>query len=187
MNFVNAFRKALFLDRDGTLIRDAHYLKDPEKVEIIKKIGKSLLKVKSIGYLLFLHTNQSGIARGYYDWSDVHACNERMMRDFGWPINFFTEICIAPESPDETEVYRKPSPKFEFEMISKYGLNESKCWVVGDNWSDSETGLKAGMRGALVRTGKPIDRELEALAKKRKVPIYKDLGEFLESEIIVND
>ena len=110
-----------------------------------------------------------------------------MMRDFGWPINFFTEICIAPESPDETEVYRKPSPKFEFEMISKYGLNESKCWVVGDNWSDSETGLKAGMRGALVRTGKPIDRELEALAKKRKVPIYKDLGEFLESEIIVND
>ena len=75
----------------------------------------------------------------------------------------------------------------EFEMISKYGLNESKCWVVGDKWSDSETGLKAGMRGALVRTGKPIDRELEALAKKRKVPIYKDLREFLESEIIVND
>ena len=82
MNLVNAFRKALFLDREGTLIRDAHYLKDPEKVEIIKKIGKSLLKVKSIGYLLFLHTNQSGIARGYYDLSDVHACNERMMRDF---------------------------------------------------------------------------------------------------------
>lgn len=184
---MNALRKALFLDRDGTLIRDAHYLKDPEKVEIIKGIGKSLLKVKSIGYLLFMHTNQSGIARGYYDWSDVHRCNQRMFEDFCWPVDFFTEICIAPESPDETEVYRKPSPKFEFEMIAKYGLDKSRCWVVGDKWSDSETGLKAGMRGALVQTGKPINGEIEALAKQNKVPICKDLGEFLESEIIVNE
>ena len=61
---MTVLRKALFLDRDGTLIRDVHYLKDPEKVEIIEEIGESLLKVKNHGYLLFLHTNQSGSLEG---------------------------------------------------------------------------------------------------------------------------
>jgi len=69
--------KALFLDRDGTLIRDAHYLKDPEKVEIIQGISEALGRIKQLGYLLFMHTNQSGIARGYYDWNEVHACNQK--------------------------------------------------------------------------------------------------------------
>ena len=114
-----AENKALFLDRDGTLIRDAHYLKDPKKVEIIQGISEALYEARHLGYLLFMHTNQSGIARGYYDWSDVHACNKKMFQDFGWPKDFFTEICIAPEEPTATEGYRKPSPKFEFEMIEK--------------------------------------------------------------------
>ena len=94
-------RKALFLDRDGTLIHDAHYLKDPEKVEIIEGISESIKLVREQGFLLFMHTNQSGIARGYFDSSDVNACNKRMYRIFGWPDDFFSEICIAPESPDE--------------------------------------------------------------------------------------
>ena len=66
------------MDRDGTLIRDAHYLKDPQKLEIIPSAGPALKKAKDAGFLLFLHTNQSGIARGYYDWSDVYACNAKI-------------------------------------------------------------------------------------------------------------
>ena len=176
-------KKALFLDRDGTLIHDAHYLKDPEKVEIIKGIGKSLLKVKSIGYLLFMHTNQSGIARGYYDWSDVHRCNERMFEDFCWPDDFFAEICIAPESPDELGGYRKPSPKFEEEMVEKFNLNSKECWVVGDKWIDPQTALACGMQGALVRTGKPIDKSLEKKAAVHQVGIFDDLAQFVSEEL----
>ena len=70
--------RAVFLDRDGTLIRDVHYLKDPNDVKIINGVGEALRIIKRMGYLIFLHTNQSGVARGYYDWSDVHSCNERM-------------------------------------------------------------------------------------------------------------
>ncbi len=84
-----AKQKALFLDRDGTLIKDALYLKDPELLEIIESAGPALTKAKEVGYLLFLHTNQSGIARGYYDWEDVYACNQRMHEEFGWPTDFF--------------------------------------------------------------------------------------------------
>ena len=177
-------RKALFLDRDGTLIHDAHYLKDPEKVEIIEGISESIKLVREQGFLLFMHTNQSGIARGYFDSSDVNACNKRMHRIFDWPDDFFSEICIAPESPDELGGYRKPSPKFEEEMVEKYNLDSKECWVVGDRWSDPQTGLNAGMNGALVETGKPIDQDLQNVAKDNGVPIYPDIAEFINSEIL---
>jgi D-glycero-D-manno-heptose 1,7-bisphosphate phosphatase len=178
-----AKQKALFLDRDGTLIRDAHYLKDPQELEIIEVAGPALQKARNERFLLFMHTNQSGIARGYYDWPDVYACNAKMHRDFGWADDFFAEVCIAPESPDETEGYRKPSSKFEEEMIKKYDLDPSQCWVIGDKWIDPETALNAGMKGALVRTGKAIDQSLEEKAASHKVKIFKDLAEFVRMEL----
>ena len=179
-----AKQKALFLDRDGTLIKDAHYLKDPDLLEIIESAGPALIKAKQVGYLLFLHTNQSGIARGYYDWDDVYACNQRMHKEFGWPPDFFAEVCIAPESPEEKMIYRKPSSRFEMEMIEKYGLDASSCWVIGDKWIDPQAGLGAGMRGALVRTGKPVVQALEQNAAQKKVSIFTDLAEFVAKELI---
>jgi D-glycero-D-manno-heptose 1,7-bisphosphate phosphatase len=175
--------RALFLDRDGTLIRDAHYLKDPQKLEIIPSAGHALKKAKDAGFLLFLHTNQSGIARGYYDWSDVYACNAKMHREFGWEDDFFTEVCIAPESPDEERVHRKPSSKFEEDMIAKHNLDPAQCWVIGDKWIDPQTALNAGMKGGLVRTGKPIDSALEKKAAENRVKIFDDLNHFISVEL----
>jgi D-glycero-D-manno-heptose 1,7-bisphosphate phosphatase len=178
-----AKQRALFLDRDGTLIRDSHYLKNPQELEIIEVAGPALQLARDAGFLLFMHTNQSGIARGYYDWPDVYACNEKMYRDFGWVDDFFTEVCIAPESPDETEGYRKPSSKFEEEMIKKYDLEPSQCWVIGDKWIDPETAINAGMRGVLVRTGKSIDQSLEEKAAFLKIKIFENLAEFIRIEL----
>ena len=178
-----AKKRALFLDRDGTLIKDAHYLKDPAKLEIIASAGSALQRVKDAKILLFMHTNQSGIARGYYDWSDVHSCNSRMYEEFGWPEDFFCEVCIAPESPEEKEGYRKPSPRFELEMIEKFDLDPSKSWVVGDKWIDPQCGINAGMRGALVKTGKHVDNNTKEKSREAKVPIYPDLPSFVSSEL----
>ena len=175
--------RALFLDRDGTLILDAHYLKDPKELKIIPSAGPALQKAKDAGFLLFLHTNQSGIARGYYDWSDVYACNAKMHQEFGWPDDFFTEVCIAPESPDEVCVCRKPSSKFEEEMIDKHNLDAAQCWVIGDKWIDPQTALNAGMKGGLVRTGKPIDKALEKKSAEQEVKIFDDLDHFISQEL----
>jgi histidinol phosphatase-like enzyme len=109
-----------------------------------------------------------------------------MFQDFGWPKDFFTEICIAPEEPTATDGYRKPSPKFEFEMIDKFDLDPQQCWVVGDKWIDPQTGLNASMRGALVKTGKPITAEWHKQAESEEVPIYKDVAEFAEKEMLLN-
>ena len=63
--------RAVFFDRDGTLIKDVHYLKDPADIKIIDGVSEALNEIKKAGFLMFMHTNQSGIARGYYDWADV--------------------------------------------------------------------------------------------------------------------
>ena len=176
-------KMALFLDRDGTLIEDAHYLKDPEELKIIPSAGPSLHKAKNAGFFLFMHTNQSGIARGYYEWTDVHACNAKMYNEFGWSVDFFVEVCIAPESPQEKGGFRKPSPRFEREMTEKYNLAPSQCWVIGDKWIDPQTALACGMQGALVRTGKPIDQSLEKKAADHQVGIFDDLAQFVSEEL----
>ena len=176
-------KNAIFLDRDGTLIKDAHYLKDPEQIECIDGVKEALSLIKKAGYLIFLHTNQSGISRGYYGLSDVHACNRRMNQLLGLSESFFDQICIAPEVNFSPLGYRKPSPNFEHEMISHHNLQADQCWIVGDKWIDVETGLNSGMRGSLVRTGKPIDKELELKASEKEVPIFSDLLEFVTSEL----
>ena len=177
--------KAVFLDRDGTIIKDVHYLKDPKDIELIDGVGNALHQIKNSGYLLFLHTNQSGISRGYYDWDDVHACNQRMLELLNLKNDFWDGICVAPESPDEKETgYRKPSEKYQLEMISKYGLTPSSSWMVGDKWIDAETGLKAKLNGALVKTGKEIGQEVNKLAQEKNVPICEDLLSFTNTYLI---
>lgn len=173
----------IFLDRDGTLIRDVHYLKDPDLLECIDGVEDALKLIKKAGYLIFLHTNQSGITRGYYEFSHVHACNERMIQQLGLSSDFFSRICIAPEKEFSPDGYRKPSPKFEHEMISIYELQPEQCWMVGDKWIDVETGINSGMQVCLVKTGKLISEELEQKALEKNVPICSDLLEFVNGQL----
>lgn len=146
--------KALFLDRDGTLILDKHYLADPAGVELIPGVPEALREARSKGYHLFLFTNQSGIGRGLYRMDDTVRCNERMLELIGLGREAFTEVCIAPETPDQPQVYRKPSPRFILESIQKHGLDPEQCWMVGDNMADVDAGRNAGIRIAAVCTGK---------------------------------
>ena len=110
-----------------------------------------------------------------------------MLKDFGWPIDFFTEICIAPESPDDEICYRKPSPRFENEMAEKFKLDRSRCWMIGDRWSDAQTGINAGMKVALVKTGKQLSKEIVRKAEEEEVSVFDDISEFVEKEIHKNE
>src|SRR6476646_12164616 len=97
--------KALFLDRDGTLILDKHYLADPAGVELIPGVADALRRARALGYRLFIHTNQSGIARGLHSLDDVLRCNARMEELLALPLPLFTDICIATEGPEDPQVY----------------------------------------------------------------------------------
>lgn len=146
--------RALFLDRDGTLILDKHYLFDPAGVELIPGVPAALHRARELGYHLFLFTNQSGIGRGMYTLEDALRCNARMEELIGLPTPLFTDICIAPEAPEQDSLYRKPSPRFILESIQRHALDPDHCWMVGDREADVQAGRNAGIRTAAVCTGK---------------------------------
>jgi D-glycero-D-manno-heptose 1,7-bisphosphate phosphatase len=149
-----ASQKALFLDRDGTLIIDKDYLADPAGVELFPGVVAALATARAKGYLLFLFTNQSGIGRGYHSLAAAEAVNARMEAMIGLGSPLFVETCIAPEAPGTPSLYRKPSPRFLLEASARHHLDPANAWMVGDKESDIESGLNAGLRVAAVCTGK---------------------------------
>ena len=169
--------KALFLDRDGTLILDKHYLADPGGVELIPGVSEALRHASALGYKLFLFTNQSGVARGLHTLDDVLLCNTRMEELLALPLPLFTDICIATEGPEVTDGYRKPSPRFIRESIARHRLDPAACWMVGDREGDVDAGLNAGIKAAALCTGKYDAAQWAALA--RPVPVFPSLVEFV--------
>jgi D-glycero-D-manno-heptose 1,7-bisphosphate phosphatase len=172
--------KALFIDRDDTLIVDKIYLSDPAGVELLPGVIEGLRRARELGYQLFLFTNQSGIGRGYYTIEDAHRVNERMEELIGLPRPLFVEIGIAPEAPDQPSLYRKPSPLFITEMIAKYKLDPAQCIMVGDRESDIEAGINAKIRCAALGTAKVPIEKWRNLAYPG-VPIYASFAEFAKT------
>ncbi len=169
---------ALFLDRDGTLILDKHYLADPAGVELIPGVAAALRQARALGHRLFIHTNQSGIARGLYTIDAVHRCNERMDELLGLPRPIFDAICIAPEGPEDPAVYRKPNPRFVLETIARYRLDPQRCWMVGDREGDLQTALAARIGAIAVCTGKRDASAWAALALPC-MQVYPSIVEFV--------
>ena len=170
--------KALFLDRDGTLILDKHYLADPAGVELIPGAAAALHRARSLGYALFLFTNQSGIGRGLYTLDQAISVNVRMEEMLGLPRPIFDDICIAPEAPDQPSRYRKPSPHYLLERIAAHGLDPAHCWMVGDRESDIDAGLNARINVAAVCTGKHDAAGWAPYAAKG-VPVFADFPAFV--------
>jgi D-glycero-D-manno-heptose 1,7-bisphosphate phosphatase len=169
--------KALFLDRDGTIIFDKHYLADPAGVELIPGVAAALRRARELGYALFLFTNQSGVARGLHTLDDVHRCNRRMEELLALPLPLFTDMCIATEGPEIADGYRKPSPRYILESIPRHRLDPQHCWMVGDRLGDVDAGLNAGIHAVAVCTGKHTAAEWAALA--RPAPVFPSLVEFV--------
>jgi D-glycero-D-manno-heptose 1,7-bisphosphate phosphatase len=171
--------KALFLDRDGTLIIDRVYLADPAGVEVIAGVPAALRQARAAGFQLFLFTNQSGIGRGYHTIEDTQTVNARMETLLGLPSPVFREVCIAPEAPGQPSLYRKPSPRFITETLQRYGLGASESWMVGDSAADIGAGLAAGIRAAAVRTGNVDPAAIPEVASGQ-VPVFDDLPKFIQ-------
>ena len=143
----------IFLDRDGTLIEDRGYLSDPKEVRLLPGVKETLKRMKSISCLFFLFTNQSGVGRGFFTLEDVQYCNRCMLDLLDCGVDFFAQICIATGTPDSSDAYRKPSPKFILECLAKYRLNPDKCWMIGDKISDVQAGINAHVHTILL--GRP--------------------------------
>ncbi len=168
--------RAIFLDRDGTLIAEKEYLHDPAEVEIFPGAGAALKKLGDAGFKLIIVTNQSGIGRGYYTLADAERVNERVCAEFARDGVRFEKIYIAPEAPDQPSRGRKPSPQFLFDARDEFDLNLAESFMVGDKLIDLECGWNAGVKKSiLVRTGYGGGVERESPEKISRAVVVDDL------------
>jgi D-glycero-D-manno-heptose 1,7-bisphosphate phosphatase len=147
----NEARPAVFLDRDGTLMREVEYCGDPALVEVFPDATAALTELKRSGYRLIIITNQSGIGRGYFDESDYRAVQREFFRQLGDGLIDDTYYC--PALPDANSPRRKPSPGMIFEAQHDHGLDLARSYLVGDKASDIGCGRNAGVKTILVQTG----------------------------------
>jgi D-glycero-D-manno-heptose 1,7-bisphosphate phosphatase len=168
--------RAIFLDRDGTLIVEKNYLCRPEDVEIFPATPAGLKRLCDTGFKLFIVSNQSGVGRGYFTLADVERVNQHLCRELARDGVRFEKIYIAPEKPDEPSRGRKPSPQFLFDARDEFGLNLADSFLIGDKLSDLECGWNASVRkSVLVRTGYGAELERESPEKISRAIVVDDL------------
>ena len=173
--------RAIFLDRDGTLIAEKNYLHRPEHVEIFPGAGAALKKLSDSGFKLFVVTNQSGIGRGYFTLADAERVNEHISRELARDGVRFEKTYIAPEAPDQPSRGRKPSPQFLFDARDEFELDLAESFFVGDKLIDLECGWNAGVKQSiLVRTGYGANLELESKNELKRAIIVEGLTAMAE-------
>jgi D-glycero-D-manno-heptose 1,7-bisphosphate phosphatase len=145
--------RAVFLDRDDTLIRNVPYLGDPTQVVPIPGAPEAIKSLKDAGFLLFVVSNQSGVGRGLITEDQVHAVNAEMERQFGEGILDGYYMCYGDPADPEASRDRKPSPALLFQARDENGLDLAASYMVGDKQIDIDCGHNAGCRSVLVRTG----------------------------------
>ena len=154
----------VLLDRDGTLIVEKDYLSDPRQVELIPGAGAALQKMQQANWGICLVTNQSGIARGYFDaqrLAEVHDRLAQLLADFGVRLD---GIYVCPHGPDDGCDCRKPLPGLVEQARAVHGFDPRESWVIGDKEADVNLARAVGARSILVRTGYGKETEVNTRA-----------------------
>ncbi|MBR5998551.1 MAG: D-glycero-beta-D-manno-heptose 1,7-bisphosphate 7-phosphatase [Deltaproteobacteria bacterium] len=167
---------AVFLDRDGTINVERHYLIDPDDFEFFPGVPQAIRVLKEAGFAVVVVTNQSGVARGYFTLDDVeklHRHVQSLLAEQGTAIDAFY---VCPHAPDAGCLCRKGAPGLLVEAARDMNLDLEHSFMVGDKLSDVEAGRRSGCRPLLVRTGYGV-RTAEELTPEDAVPVFADLPE----------
>jgi histidinol-phosphate phosphatase family protein len=173
-------KRYVLLDRDGTVIKDKHYLSDPEGVEFEEGAVEGLRKLQELGFGLIVVTNQSGVGRGYFSLAQAEAVNERMRRMLAAEGITLAGIYTCPHAPEENCACRKPRPGLVHQAAREHRFDPQRALVVGDKPADVALATACGARGVLVLTGK--GREAKVDAGTEIVPDLAALAERLAAE-----
>ena len=154
-------RGALFLDRDGVVIEEGHYLCRADDVRLIPGAAGVISAANGQGVPVVIVTNQGGIGRGYYGWDDLAAVQERILEELAAAGARVNGVYASPYHPDGVPPYvhadhpsRKPNPGMMLMAADSLGLDLARSWIIGDHASDLMAAQRAGMAGGLhVLTG----------------------------------
>ncbi len=159
----NIKRRAIFFDRDGVLIKDMHYLSDPNNVFLEKGVVELMQYALNNLIPVFIVTNQSGISRKLFTWNDYIAVTKKMMELIG-KSNPIVGIYSNSYLSLENNAWRKPNPGMIIKAANKFKINLKDSILVGDRLTDLKAGLNAGI-GNLVHllTGHGLDEREEVV------------------------
>lgn len=165
-------RPAVFLDRDGTVIHDRGYIADLDDVDLVPGAAEAIRRLRRAGFAVVVVTNQSGIARGIFDWSDFQATQARVEEMLARRGAYLDGVYVCPHHPDFTGPCecRKPGTALFERAASELDLELARSFFVGDQTRDVIVAEALGGTPLLVASGHP------QRARPPDVPLFPDLA-----------
>jgi D-glycero-D-manno-heptose 1,7-bisphosphate phosphatase len=180
--------KAIFLDRDDTIIEDSGYISSPEQVKLIPAAAASLVELRKMGYKLIVVTNQSGLARGIFNEQTLTKIHEKLKLLLAEHNAYLDRIYYCPYHPEgviekfrKDSDWRKPKPGMLLAASKEMKLDLENSWMVGNDYRDIGAGKAAGCKTILVKSYvKPVTKQasdptpdFEAINLREAVNIIK--------------
>jgi histidinol-phosphate phosphatase family protein len=152
--------KAIFLDKDGTLIPNKPYCIDPRQAQLDLNTVRALRLFSRLGYQLFIISNQSGVARGYFSEEEVDLVFQQFGKLFQSLELHLQDFYYCPHLADDFCQCRKPKPGMLFQAATEHSIDLKQSWFIGDILHDVEAGKRAGCRTVLLDNGGETEWEL---------------------------
>lgn len=169
--------KLIILDRDGVINKDSDaYIKSPDEFIPLPGSLEAIARLKQAGYTIAVATNQSGIARGYYDETTLAAMHEKLahlLDEKGGGVDY---IAYCPHGPDDNCTCRKPLPGLLYEIRDHFKTDLTDVPMIGDSLRDIQAARTVGGYPILVKTGKGENTLAKASDELTDVPVYSDLA-----------
>ncbi len=146
-------RRAVFLDRDGTIGEEMGYVNHVDRFQIFPYAAEAIRHLNQAEIPVIVVTNQSGIARNIFPESLVHEVHKKMVKELAAGGAWIDAIYFCPHKSEDDCQCRKPSPGLLEQAAREHALDLAASWVVGDRYADLEMAHAAGARGILVMTG----------------------------------
>lgn len=170
----------IILDRDGVVNYDSHeYIKSPDEWIAIPGSLDAIAQLNRHGFQVLIATNQSGVARGYYDLAVLDCIHEKFMQELAAVGGHIEEIFYCPHHPDEKCPCRKPQPGLLHKIQEKYALNFADTFFIGDSITDVQVALAVGCQPILVRTGKG-EKTLANHPEVADIPHFANLAQAVD-------
>jgi len=178
--------KLVILDRDGVINHDSDdYIKSPDEWISIPGSIEAIAKLNHAGFLVCVATNQSGIARGYFDILTLNKIHEKMLHETALAGGNIDGIFFCPHSPDDKCNCRKPLPGLLLQISKRFSISLENSFFIGDSKKDIQAAEMAGAKPILVRTGKGLETEKQLPDfSDLEVPVFDNLSDAVAGLLI---
>ena len=156
--------KTIFLDRDGIINKEVNYLHKIDDFEFMDGIFDCCVHFNNLGYKIIIITNQSGIARGYYQEADYMRLTSWMLDKFKEKNINILDIFHCPHGPDSSCICRKPKPGMFLDAKSKYNIEMEKSWMIGDKLIDIIAANSAGVNNTVLLKNNHSESKTESIS-----------------------